>query len=265
MTRRNGPATSSRAGQPSPGPPVAGSAGVPDVVDAAPADDTARRLSDLAAHSAARRHPDLALRLLDVLVAGAALLVLSPLLALAALAIRLSSGPPVLYRGRRVGRYGRVFTMYKFRTLRPGAEERLGRAYGPDLSALTEREVTRVGVWLRASQLDEMPQLWNVVRGDMSIVGPRPVRPAFFAELVREVPAYWQRLVLRPGLSGFAQTRMTREVSWAEKLAHDLEYVADRSVRLYLRVVAATAWRIVRQACAELARVAARRPGRGAG
>ena len=75
-----------------------------------------------------------------------------------------------------------------------------------------------------------MPQLWNVLRGDMAIVGPRPIRPAFFAELCREIPQYWQRLVVRPGVTGFAQTRMTREESWADKLAHDMEYIADRSV-----------------------------------
>ncbi len=85
-----------------------------------------------------------------------------------------------------------------------------------------------------------MPQLWNVLRGDMAIVGPRPIRPAFFAELCREIPQYWQRLVVRPGVTGFAQTRMTREESWADKLAHDMEYIADRSVGLYFSVLLAT-------------------------
>jgi lipopolysaccharide/colanic/teichoic acid biosynthesis glycosyltransferase len=136
--------------------------------------------------------------------------------------------------------------MYKFRTLAPDAESRLGPYYGEELSRRTEAEVTELGRWLRAAQLDEIPQLWNVLRGDMSMVGPRPIRPAFFEELAREIPQYWQRLVVRPGLSGFAQTRMGREEAWAEKLAHDLEYIADRSVGLYLRVVAATIWRVLR-------------------
>ena len=95
--------------------------------------------------------------------------------------------------------------------------------------------MTRVGRVLRASQLDELPQLWNVLRGNMSVVGPRPIRPVFFEELCVEIPQYWQRLVVRPGLTGFAQLRMARDMSWAEKLAHDLEYLADRSVGLYLR------------------------------
>jgi lipopolysaccharide/colanic/teichoic acid biosynthesis glycosyltransferase len=193
------------------------------------------------------RPPDGALRALDVLVASLALVVLSPLALLIALLVLLTSGRPVLYRGERVGRYGRIFTMRKFRTLRRDAEARLGGTYG---SALTERmgvEATAVGRVLRASQLDELPQLWNVLRGDMSIVGPRPVRPVFFEELVQQIPAYWQRLVVRPGLTGFAQTRMGREEAWAEKLAHDLEWIADRSVPLYLRIVGATSVRVLRQ------------------
>ena len=95
--------------------------------------------------------------------------------------------------------------------------------------------------WLRATQLDEIPQFWNVLVGDMSFVGPRPIRPRFFEELAQQLPAYWQRLVVRPGLTGFAQVRRGYETSMAEKLAHDLEWIADRSVRLYLRTLATTA------------------------
>ena len=100
--------------------------------------------------------------------------------------------------------------------------------------------MTKLGRWLRATQLDEIPQFWNVLRGDMSLVGPRPIRPRFFEELAEELPAYWQRLVVRPGLTGFAQVRRGYETSMAEKLAHDLEWIADRSVRLYLRNLGAT-------------------------
>ena len=105
--------------------------------------------------------------------------------------------------------------------------------------------MTALGRPLRATHLDELPQLLNVLRGDMSIVGPRPIRPPFFVELCERVPQYWQRLVVRPGVTGFAQTRMTREEAWADKPAHDLEYIADRSVLLYLRVLLATVWRIL--------------------
>jgi lipopolysaccharide/colanic/teichoic acid biosynthesis glycosyltransferase len=197
-----------------------------------------------------RREADAALRALDVLISAFVLLVTLPLLALVTLVLLATSGTPLLYRGLRVGRHGRIFHMFKFRTLRRDAEARLGPYYGQELSIRTAAEVTRLGRWLRASQLDEIPQLWNVLRGDMSIVGPRPIRPTFFEELAAEIPQYWQRLVVRPGLTGLAQTRMGREEAWAEKLAHDLEYIADRSVGLYLRVVVATAWRVIRQSAA---------------
>jgi lipopolysaccharide/colanic/teichoic acid biosynthesis glycosyltransferase len=191
-----------------------------------------------------RRGIDFVLRGLDIAIAGTALLVSSPLLVLIAAAILLTSGRPVLYRGQRVGRFGRLFTMYKFRTLKPDAETRLGPYYGDELTRRTAEEVSSVGRGLRAAHLDEIPQLWNVLRGDMSIVGPRPIRAPFFEELCAHIPQYWQRLVVRPGVTGFAQTRVTREEAWGYKLAHDLEYIADRSVRLYLAVLAATVWRI---------------------
>jgi lipopolysaccharide/colanic/teichoic acid biosynthesis glycosyltransferase len=194
-----------------------------------------------------RRGVDLFLRALDIVISGAVLVVLSPLLAGIALAILVTSGPPVLYHGQRVGRTGVVFRMYKFRTLRTGAEDRLDPFYGPELTRRTELEVTRLGRVLRATHLDEIPQLLNVLRGEMSIVGPRPIRPSFYEELVARIPQYWQRLVVRPGVTGFAQTRMGREDDWADKLIHDLEYIADRSVTLYLRVLGATVTRVVRR------------------
>jgi lipopolysaccharide/colanic/teichoic acid biosynthesis glycosyltransferase len=199
------------------------------------------------AHEAPTRPRDAPLRALDIVLAGFFLLVLLPLTALLALAVLVTSGLPIFYRGERVGRGGRIFHMLKFRTLRRGAEARLGPYLGEELVRRTRAEYTPVGRWLRATQLDEIPQFWNVLRGDMSLVGPRPIRPVFFEELAAELPAYWQRLVVRPGLTGFAQVRRGYETSMAEKLAHDLEWIADRSVRLYLRTVAATAWRVLRQ------------------
>lgn len=193
------------------------------------------------------RPVDAALRALDLLIAGGTLLACSPLLGAVAAAIRLTDGSPVLYRGQRVGRGGRIFVMYKLRTLAPGAESRLGQVLGDELTALHEHEATALGRILRAVHIDELPQLWNVVRGDMSMVGPRPIRPAFFAELTAEIPQYWQRLVVRPGVTGFAQTRVRREETWGDKLAHDLEFIADRSVTLYLQVLGATIMRIARR------------------
>jgi lipopolysaccharide/colanic/teichoic acid biosynthesis glycosyltransferase len=199
------------------------------------------------AHTFEPRPVDVALRALDLAIAAAALTALGPLWALIAAAIRLASGRPVLYRGARVGQAGRTFTMYKFRTLRADAEVRLGPYLGEELTRRTAAEQTRLGRALRATQLDELPQLVNVLRGEMAIVGPRPIRPAFFEELCVQIPQYWQRLVVRPGITGFAQLRMTRETSWAEKLAHDLEYIADRSIGLYLWVIVVTGRRIMRR------------------
>ena len=193
------------------------------------------------------RAVDRLLRILDLALAGLILTVFSPVIGLIAVAIRVTSGTPVLYRGSRVGRGGEVFEMLKFRTLRPGAEARLGSVYGAPLSQQTELEVTRVGRPLRSAHLDELPQLWNVIRGEMSMVGPRPIRPLFFAEISETIPQYGQRLVVRPGVTGFAQTRITREDSWSDKLAHDLEYIADRSITLYFQVLIATVLQVARR------------------
>ena len=126
----------------------------------------------------------------------------------------------MLYRGERVGRGGHFFTMVKFRTLKRDAETRLGPYLGEELVRLTEAEYTRIGRWLKASQLDEIPQLWNVLRGDMSFVGPRPIRARFFAELATDLPAYWQRLVVRPGLTGLrAGAPRLRDVDGGEARA----------------------------------------------
>jgi lipopolysaccharide/colanic/teichoic acid biosynthesis glycosyltransferase len=199
------------------------------------------------ASGAEKRRVDLELRILDVVFAivfGIPALVLGVVIALV---VAVTSGFPILYRGQRVGRGGRLFTILKFRTLRRDAETRLGPFLGEELVRRTEVEQTSIGRWLKASQLDELPQLWNVLRGEMSFVGPRPIRPRFFAELASGLPAYWQRLVVRPGLTGFAQVRRGYETSMAEKLAHDLEWIADRSVRLYVRTLFATAFRVLGQ------------------
>ena len=193
------------------------------------------------------RRIDLELRALDVLFSGLFSLLLSPVALVIAIVVLVTSGRPVLYRGERVGRGGKFFMMLKFRTLKQGAEGRIGQYLGPELVERTDAELTSIGRWLKASQLDEIPQLWNVLRGDMSFVGPRPIRPRFFADLAHDLPAYWQRLVVRPGLTGFAQVRRGYETSMAEKLAHDLEWIADRSVRLYLRTLVITGARVLRQ------------------
>jgi lipopolysaccharide/colanic/teichoic acid biosynthesis glycosyltransferase len=211
-----------------------------------PSESFVARFERLTAASAKRR-VDVELRILDITFALLFGVLTLPIALVIALVVAATSGRPVLYRGERVGRGGRIFTILKFRTLRRDAEKRLGPYLGEELVRRTEAEYTRVGRWLKASQLDELPQLWNVLRGDMSFVGPRPIRARFFEELASELPAYWQRLVVRPGLTGFAQVRRGYETSMSEKLAHDLEWIADRSVRLYLRTLFTTALRVLAQ------------------
>jgi lipopolysaccharide/colanic/teichoic acid biosynthesis glycosyltransferase len=216
-------------------------------------DTLVRGYRQLALETPARPR-DLLLRSLDVVLASLFLVCALPVASPIALIILASSGRPVFYRGERVGRGGRTFTMLKFRTLNADAETRLGPYLGEELVRRTEDEFTSIGRWLKATQLDEVPQFINVLRGDMSLVGPRPIRPVFFEELAHELPAYWQRLIVRPGLTGLAQVRRGYETSMAEKLAHDLEWIADRSVRLYLRTVFATGWRVLKQSVEGLVR-----------
>ena len=211
-----------------------------------PSESFVARFETLAGTSTKRR-VDVELRILDIVFVLLFGIVAVPLGLLLAAVVAATCGLPVLYRGDRVGRGGRMFTISKFRTLKRDAETRLGPYLGEELVGRTELEYTRVGRWLKATQLDELPQLWNVLRGDMSFVGPRPIRPRFFEQLAGELPGYWQRLVVRPGLTGFAQVRRGYETSMAEKLAHDVEWIADRSVRLYLRTLVATAWRVLAQ------------------
>ena len=234
-------------------------AGVPEQQATRIEDTLIRGYRQLALETPARPR-DLVLRSLDVVLAAVFLVLSLPIAVPIALAILLTNGRPVFYRGERVGRSGRVFTMLKFRTLRADAETRLGPFLGEELVRRTQDEFTSLGKWLKATQLDEIPQFVNVLRGDMSLVGPRPIRPVFFEELAHDLPAYWQRLIVRPGLTGLAQVRRGYETSMAEKLAHDLEWIADRSVRLYLRTVVATGWRVLRQSVHAPDRGSAPRP-----
>jgi lipopolysaccharide/colanic/teichoic acid biosynthesis glycosyltransferase len=179
---------------------------VPEAITPRAEDTFIRGYRQLALETPARPR-DFVLRALDVLLSSVFLLLALPLALPITLIVLVTSGRPVFYRGERVGRGGRVFTMLKFRTLRADAETRLGPYLGEELVRRTQGEFTTIGKWLKATQLDEVPQFINVLRGDMSIVGPRPIRPVFFEELAHELPAYWQRLIVRPGLTGLAQVR----------------------------------------------------------
>jgi exopolysaccharide biosynthesis polyprenyl glycosylphosphotransferase len=175
-------------------------------------------------------------RALSLLLSFILLLVIAPILPFVMLAIKLDSRGPVFYRQRRVGRGGVIFYCYKFRTMREDAEADTGPTWAGD----EDPRITRVGKFLRASRLDEIPQLWNVLRGDMAFVGPRPERPEFVEWLTQEIPYYPVRHVVRPGITGWAQVQYKygNTVDDAkEKLQFDLYYIKNASIGLDLVVV----------------------------
>lgn len=173
---------------------------------------------------------------LDHVLATLLLVASLPLLVLAALAVRLSSRGPVLFRQRRVGRDGREFVIYKLRTMHDDAEG----TTGPVLARAGDDRVTRIGRLLRATRLDEIPQLLNVLNGTMSLVGPRPERPEFADALARDLPGYRERWLVKPGVTGLAQVRGEYHTSALGKLRHDLAYVHNRSLALDLHILLAT-------------------------
>ena len=160
----------------------------------------------------------------SLIISFISLIILGPLMLLTALAVRLTSKGPVLYRQRRVGLNGRVFTVYKFRSMYADAEARTGAVW----ASKDDPRITPLGKWLRKLRLDELPQLWNVLRGDMSIVGPRPERPEFVDMLAQQIPYYRQRLAVKPGITGWAQINHKYGDTLVDsmiKLEYDLYYI----------------------------------------
>ena len=172
-------------------------------------------------------------RIADVALAGLGLLLTSPLLAAAALAVKLEDRGPVLYRQTRVGRHGEDFDVLKLRTMVVGAE-RLGAGYAVDRG---DARITRVGRILRRTSVDELPQLWNVVRGDMSVIGPRPT---LRYQVERYTERQRRRLDVRPGLTGWAQVHGRAALPWDERIELDVFYVENRSPLLDLRILLRT-------------------------
>ncbi len=191
----------------------------------------------------ARRLTRLVKRTVDLALASIGLVLASPLMLLTALAVRLESEGQVLYTQDRVGEHGRVFMLYKFRSMRADAERGT-----PVWAADDDDRVTRIGRFLRLSRLDELPQLWNVLRGDMSFVGPRPERPFFVEQLAEVIPYYRQRHAVKPGITGWAQVKYRYGSSIEdarEKLRYDLYYIKHLSIVFDLTIVFDTAKVIV--------------------
>jgi lipopolysaccharide/colanic/teichoic acid biosynthesis glycosyltransferase len=181
-------------------------------------------------------------RPLDIAIACAALVLCVPLLALIAAVVLLASGRPVLYRSRRLGQGGRVFTMLKFRTMVPDAEEQLPALAGRNVATGMVKiphdpRVTRVGRWLRRFSVDELPQLWNVLRGDMSMVGPRPHGAL---EIEPDLPPHRLRLAFRPGMTGLWQLRSRHDPSLQRRVYWDWQYISTCSLRLDMKLMVET-------------------------
>jgi lipopolysaccharide/colanic/teichoic acid biosynthesis glycosyltransferase len=178
-------------------------------------------------------------RFLDVLGASLLLLVSAPLLALAALAVKLEDLGPVLYRQRRVGKDGEDFELLKLRTMVVGAEK-LGAGFAVDEG---DARITRVGRVLRRLSLDELPQLWNIVRGDMSLIGPRPT---LRYQVERYTPRQRRRLEVKPGITGWAQVNGRASLPWDDRIELDVWYVEHRSPWVDLKIIARTPFSLFR-------------------
>ncbi|WP_444950769.1 sugar transferase [Micromonospora ureilytica] len=183
-----------------------------------------------------KRPFDTVKRVLDVVLAATGLLLATPVLAAVALAVLVTMGRPVLFWQARPGRHGRLFHLVKFRSMTVG-----GEAGAP---ANDGARLTPFGRWLRTTSLDELPQLWNVLRGEMSLVGPRPLLPSYLARYTRE---QFRRHDVRPGITGLQQAYGRNALSWEERFALDVHYVRHRSIALDLRIVLRTVRIVLRR------------------
>lgn len=183
-------------------------------------------------------------RLFDMALAGTGLILSSPLWLVFASAIKLEDGGPVFYSQERVGFNGRVFDALKFRSMRPDAESGVGAVQAIE----DDPRVTRIGKFMRRTAMDELPQLWNIFRGDMSFVGPRALRPGEVestggaAVRLDQIPGYEARIAVRPGLTGIAQIYAPRDVPRRQKFRYDQLYVRQQSMWLDLRLILLSFW-----------------------
>jgi lipopolysaccharide/colanic/teichoic acid biosynthesis glycosyltransferase len=181
---------------------------------------------------------------LDFLLAVVLLVLTAPLLLLSIILVKLTSPGPAIYAQTRLGRHGRPFTLYKVRTMTHNCESLTGACW----SVPGDTRVTALGRWLRRTHLDELPQLWNVLNGDMSLIGPRPERPEFVPQLEQALPHYVDRLQVRPGVTGLAQVQLPADTTLDSvriKLAYDLHYVRNLSLLLDIRIYWATFFKVL--------------------
>ena len=178
---------------------------------------------------------DFVKRIGDVVLSILLFLVLSPLMCMIAIFIKIDSSGPVIFAQERLGKNGVPFLMYKFRSMRVDAEKD-----GPKWAAENDDRCTRVGKILRKARLDEIPQLWNILEGDMSFVGPRPERAYFYQKFEAEIPGFKDRLAVKPGLTGLAQINGGYDLGPEEKIVYDMEYIEHQSVHLDVKCMLKT-------------------------
>jgi len=184
-------------------------------------------------------------RMMDIFISFSVLVVMFPVIVAITIAIKSTSSGLAIYSQKRVGKKGRLFTMYKFRTMYDNAEAETG----PTWASENDPRVTKVGAWLRKTRLDEIPQFYNVLKGEMSLVGPRPERPYFVEQFKKEIPMYTRRLRVRPGITGWAQVKWKYDSSLddvKEKTKYDLFYVENMSLRMDFKILINTVFSMVR-------------------
>ncbi|MDN5276159.1 MAG: hypothetical protein PWR01_124 [Clostridiales bacterium] len=174
-------------------------------------------------------------RVMDIVLSLIGLVIAIPLIIIFGIAIKLESKGPIFYRQERVGKDGKVFMLYKLRSMYQNAEEN-----GAKWAEKDDPRVTKVGRIMRKTRIDELPQLFNVLKGDMSIVGPRPERPIFTYQFNEQIPGFVNRLQVKPGLTGWAQVNGGYELGPAEKLEYDLYYIENRSIWMDIKIMLKT-------------------------
>lgn len=178
---------------------------------------------------------DIYSRLLDICLSIVGLLVGMPLVIIFGILIKIEDKGPIIYKQERVGRYGRVFNIYKIRSMKTDAEK-----YGAQWAQKNDPRILKVGNFIRKTRIDEIPQLFNILKGDMSIIGPRPERPMFTMQFNDEIDGFINRLLVKPGLTGWAQVNGGYEMTPEEKFKWDIEYIMKRNIFIDIRIILKT-------------------------
>jgi len=171
-------------------------------------------------------------RFLDIILSVIGLLVGIPLMIIFGILIKIEDNGPITYKQERLGKGGKRFYIYKLRSMRTDAEK-----FGAQWAEKDDPRITKVGKFIRKTRIDEIPQLFNILKGDMSIIGPRPERPSFTEEFNQEIPGFIDRLAVKPGLTGWAQVNGGYEITPQEKLIEDIYYIKNRSILLDLKIL----------------------------